>query len=342
VKVIVHEHEHEHEHEHDHEHDHRHYAEIEALIRARSSPAVAELALRIFALVANAEAKLHGVPVAEVAFHEVGAIDSIVDIVGAAAALAWLAPARVTATPPAAGHGTVKAAHGILPVPAPATVEIARASGMPLTGGGLARELLTPTGAAILAAIVDEWGAAPPMRATAVGYGAGDADFTDRANLLRAVVGEPVGAAAGAGMQELEVNLDDMSPELCEHVAERLFAAGAVDVWWTPVVMKKSRPAFVLGALVPDASLDDVVAVVFAETTTLGVRWHPVVRRALERRTEEIQTPYGAVPMKLGLDGGRVLNAAPEYQACKAIALEKGVPLKDVYSAAIAAWRSRR
>ncbi len=302
---------------------------------------VALLAAKIFTLVADAEAKLHGVTVDDVAFHEVGAIDSIVDIVGTAAAIAWLQPVAVTCGPVAVGHGTVKAAHGILPIPAPATLEIARAAGIPTVDGGVDKELCTPTGAAIVGAIVTSWGAPPPLKPIAVGYGAGDRDLADRANLVRAVVGEPL-AAVETDMVQLEANLDDMNPELTEYVAERLFAAGAVDVWWAPVTMKKSRPALVLSVLGPAARREELTRIVLTETTTLGVRHAAVERRVLDRRVEEVDTAYGKVPVKLGLLDGAVVNAAPEYEACKTIAKAKGVPLKEIYAAAQAAFRERR
>jgi uncharacterized protein (DUF111 family) len=213
----------------------------------------------------------------------------------------------------------------------------------------VARELCTPTGAGILAALVTSWGAAPPLITQAVGYGAGDLDLPDRPNLLRAVVGRPHSAATGptaaapaeGGLYVVEANLDDMNPELAEHVSERLFAVGAVDVWFAPVTMKKSRPAFVLGALAPPPVLDAVCEVILAETTTIGVRYHAAARRVLERRIDRVETPWGAVDVKIALGSGRVLNVAPEYESCRALARSQGVPLKDVYAAAAAAWHRR-
>jgi uncharacterized protein (TIGR00299 family) protein len=329
-----------HHHDHDHDHPHRHYGEIEVLVRARTSGRTRELALDIFGKIAAAEALLHGVPVAEVAFHEVGAVDSIVDVVGTAAALAWLAPRSVSAAPLPLGHGSVRTAHGLLPVPSPATLEICRAAGIPTYDGGVDKELVTPTGAAILAAVVGRWGPAPPLVARAIGYGAGDRDLADRPNLLRAIVGALAETAAADELVQLEANLDDMSPELGTHAADLLFAAGAVDVWWTPITMKKSRPAFVLAALVPVAAKAACEAVILAETTTLGVRATTVTRRALERKSVTVATAYGPVAVKLGLDGDSVVNAAPEYESCRAAALAHRVPLKEVYAAAVAAYRS--
>lgn len=331
-------------------HAHRHYSDIREMLTQHLDGRTLELSLAIFDRIADAEAKLHGVPVGEVAFHEVGAVDSIVDVVATAAALAWLRPSGVSSSPVALGHGTVRAAHGLLPVPAPATLEIARAAGMLTEDGGLARELCTPTGAAILATVVTSWGAAPPLDVKAVGYGAGDADFPDRANLLRATAGVRLEAARAPGpaeddplllsdLCELHANLDDMSPELCEHVADRLFAAGALDVWWAPVTMKKSRPAFVLGVLAPAAARDQVIDTVLAETTTLGVRHHAVTRVALDRRSVTVDTKYGPISVKIGERAGETVNVAPEHDSCRAAALAHGVPLKEVYAAAVAAFR---
>jgi uncharacterized protein (TIGR00299 family) protein len=316
-------------------HAHRHYAEIRAMLRVLDGE-VQRLSLAMFDAIAKAEAKLHGVSVDEVAFHEVGAIDSIVDVVGTAAAIAWLAPASVSASPLALGHGTVKCAHGFLSVPAPATVEILRAAGVPGQDGGSDKELTTPTGAAIVAALATSFGAMPPGRILAVGYGAGDRELADRPNLLRALVVD-AGAIADDSVVKLEANLDDMNPELCEHVAERLFAAGAVDVWWQPVTMKKSRPALVLGVLAPPALLEAVTRVVFTETSSIGVRHEVMARRVLDRRVVKVHTVYGDVAVKIAFQGGHVYNRAPEYEDCRRVAREREVPLKDVYAAALAA-----
>ncbi len=323
---------------HDLGHAHRHYRDIRVMLEALPAQ-VRRLALAMFDLIAAAEAKLHGVPVQDVAFHEVGAIDSIVDIVGTAAAIAWLAPASISATPLPLGHGTVVCAHGTLPVPAPATLEILRAAGVPSESGDSSFELTTPTGAAIACALATSFGAMPAGRALAVGYGAGDRELADRPNLLRAVLVEPSAPAAGLSdtVVQLEANLDDLNPELCEHVSERLFAAGALDVWWQPVTMKKSRPALILGVLVPPAHLDAALAVVFTETSTIGVRHQTLARRVLERHVVTVETAFGPVAVKLASLAGRITNRAPEYEDCRRVARERGVPLKDVYAAAQAA-----
>lgn len=358
-----HEHDHEHDHDHDHhehdrdhdrhhhdphgEHDHAHtrYADIVDLLeRSTLDAETRRRALDMFERIAVAEAHLHGTTPAEVSFHEVGAIDSIADVVGAAAGLAYLAPAAVTAVSVAMGHGRIRSAHGILPVPSPAALEILRAAGGVTVDGGVARELCTPTGAAILAHAVTSWAPMPPVRPVAVGHGAGDAELADRPNVLRLIAGQPLegaGADADETLYRIEANLDDMSPEMCEHAADAMVAAGAVDVWWTAITMKKTRPALLLAALAPPEALDRVVRAVLTETTTIGVRFERVARRVLAREHVEVDTPFGRLPVKLARLDGRVVNAAPEYEACRAAARAHSVPLKQVFAAALAAWSSR-
>ncbi len=335
-------------------HGHRHYRDIVAMISAAGlSAEIERRSLEIFAYVARAEAGIHATEIDEVVFHEVGAIDSIVDIVATAAALAWLAPRRISATPVAVGSGSVACAHGALPVPAPATLEILRAAGAPMIDGGLARELCTPTGAAILAASVTEWGGSPTMTPIAIGYGAGDAELGDRANVVRVVIGSGsgelggcdakpssgVGGAKAESMLRVEANIDDMSPEMCEHVAAVLFERGAVDVWWTQIVMKRSRPALQLSALVALEARDLVVDAILRETTTIGVRFARVERSVLERDLIVVDTDYGALPIKVARIGAEVVNAAPEYEPCRRAAAAHKVALKQVYAAVVAAYQ---
>ena len=343
------------DHSHDHgaatgrDHAHYHYAAIRRrLADARLTPGTRRRALDIFDRIARAEAKLHGMTVDDVTFHEVGAIDSVVDVVGTAAALDWLAPASVSCTSVAMGHGTITCAHGVLPVPAPAALEILREAGGVTADGGVARELCTPTGAAILAATVTRWAAAPTGRPIAVGWGAGDAELADRANALRAVVIDPVDAAAAAGaaatdrVWQIDANIDDMSPELCGPASEAAFAAGALDVWWTPITMKKGRPALMLSALATAEARGAVTAAILRETTTIGVRYAARERTVMARSIREVATRYGAIAVKVAADGETICNVAPELDACVAAARQHGVPVKLVFAAALAAFEAQR
>lgn len=356
---MPHAHSHAHAHSHDHVHSpsaphshdhgggtkvhaHYHYSDLRQRIAlAALTPGTKRRALDIFDRIARAEATIHGTTLESVAFHEVGAIDSVVDVVGTAAALDWLDPASVTCTGVAMGHGTITCAHGVLPVPAPAALEVLREARGVMTDGGLARELCTPTGAAILAASVTRWTAAPPGTPLAVGWGAGDAELADRANVLRAVVIEPVGVTTESVWQ-IDANLDDMSPELCGPAAEAIFAAGALDVWWTPITMKKGRPALALSALAETAAREAVIAAILRETTTIGLRYAPRERTVLARRSVEVATRYGLIAIKLALQGDTVVNAAPEYEACAAAARAHGVPVKLVFAAALSAYDAQR
>ena len=334
-----HTHAHEHSHSHGGEHSHHHYSEIRARLTAAPLRAdVRARALDMFDRVARAEAKLHGMSTEDVTFHEVGAVDSVVDIVGTAAALAWLSPASVSCAAVAMGHGEFRCAHGVLPIPAPAALEIMREAGGIMTGGGVARELCTPTGAAILAAAVTTWTPPPTGAAIAVGWGAGDIDLDDRANVVR-VTAIRTGAEPGNdALFRIEANVDDLNPELCAHAADAVFAAGAIDTWWTPIVMKKGRPALLFSALAPRQCRDAVVAAILAETTTIGVRFDVVDRVVLARELVAVSTEFGEVRVKLARDAaGRVMNVAPEHDDCRRIATATGVPLKQIYAAAIVA-----
>ncbi|HEX9100641.1 MAG TPA: nickel pincer cofactor biosynthesis protein LarC [Polyangia bacterium] len=342
-------HDHEHEHAHPHaprhphgahaHHQHTHYRDIKAMLERHLGGEVLRRSLAIFDRIAVVEARLHGVTVEDVAFHEVGAIDSIVDIVGAAAALAWLSPSRVTSRRVPLGGGTVDTAHGRLPVPAPATLELL--AGAEVEAGGDS-ELTTPTGAAILAASVSAYGAMPALRVLGVGWGAGDRELADRPNLLRVVAGvrPELADAASDEVAVVEANIDDMNPELCEPLLEALFAAGAVDAWFTSIVMKKSRPALTVAALCAPAARDAVAAAILRESTTIGVRFSTRQRTVLPRHLVEVDTPWGKVPVKVAGDGDAA-NAAPEYEACRKLASAAGIPVKRVYLAALAAFFRR-
>lgn len=335
-------HEHDaHDHGHHHAHDHRDYADIKRLLkRARLEPGVRTLAGDIFARIAEVEAALHGTKVAEVAFHEVGAYDSIADVVGFAAALTHLAPKSIGSLPPVVGTGMVRTAHGPVPVPAPATAALL--AGVPMLPEGHG-ELTTPTGAAILAVVVDRFGPLPPMRLRSVGYGAGTRELADRANVLRVTVGEPIGvadvAAAGAVLL-IEANIDDMSPQLIGPLFDGLFAAGAVDVWSTAILMKKGRPALQVSALAPPEAAAAVERAFFLGSTTLGLRRRLVERAVLARSFAAVETPYGRVRVKVAALDGEVLGAQPEFEDCRRLAARAEVPAREVLSAAAAAART--
>jgi uncharacterized protein (TIGR00299 family) protein len=315
---------------------HRHLKDIEEIIgRSALSGRVRDRAMLAFQKLAQAESKVHGEPVKKIHFHEVGAVDAIVDIVGTAVCLELLDVATVHSSPLHIGAGTVKTAHGLLPVPAPATAELLR--DVPVYGRDVEAELVTPTGAALLVGVGASFGDAPPMRIEQVGYGAGARDLP-WANLLRVTIGSVEGQGSGGGRElVVEANIDDMNPEWYERVFERLFEAGAMDVYLTPIQMKRNRPALTLSLMVEESKLDSALEILFAETTTIGVRMHPVERRKLDREERYVETAYGPVRIKIARWRGRVTNAAPEYRDCLQIASKQGVPLKDVYQAALAA-----
>jgi pyridinium-3,5-bisthiocarboxylic acid mononucleotide nickel chelatase len=336
------------DHDHDHRdhgkaHDHRDYAEVKRLLkRARLDSDARALAGDIFARIAEVEAELHGTRVDSVAFHEVGAYDSIADVVGVAAAIAHLAPASIGSLPPVVGTGVVRTAHGPVPVPAPATAALLAGGDIPIMPEGVG-ELTTPTGAAILAAVVDRFGPLPPMRARAIGYGAGTRELTDRPNVLRVTLGEAIGAEDAPAVPEVvlvEANVDDMSPQLVGPLYDALFAAGAVDVWSAPILMKKGRPAIQLSALSPPASLPAVERAFFAHSTTLGLRRRALDRVVLARSFATVATPYGKVRIKLGALDGEILGAQPEFDDCRRLATRAQVPVREVLAAAATAARA--
>jgi uncharacterized protein (TIGR00299 family) protein len=319
-----------------HHHHHRDYAEIRRLLqRARLDAETKRLAGDIFDRIARAEAALHGVAIDRIAFHEVGAWDSIADVVGAAAAIAWLEPSSVSSTAPVLGSGQVHTAHGLMPVPAPATAAILRGLPARLEGQG---ELTTPTGAAILAALAPTFGPPPPLRLQAQGFGAGTREVADRANVLRVLLGEALGRALPESVPEvvlLQANLDDMSPQLIEPLMSALFAAGAVDVWTTSILMKKGRPAWQVSALAPPDGAGAVEQAFFC--TTLGVRRVRMERAVLSRSLASVKTRFGTVSVKLAAAGSGVLNAAPEFDDCRRLARKAGVPVRTVLATAAAA-----
>jgi hypothetical protein len=299
------------------------------LARAAITEKQRELAGRIFRRVALAEAAVHGVAVDKVHFHEVGALDSIADIIGAAIGLDLVGAERFTSRSVPTGHGTVHAAHGLMPIPAPGTAELLK--GAPLAPSTIQAELTTPTGAAILTTVVSEWTETPAMTIESIGHGAGTMDLKEQPNLLRLFVGTTTAAAERDQAWVLETNLDDLAPEIIGYCYDLLFQAGALDVWTQPLFMKKNRPAILLGVLAPESQVSTIEEILFRETTALGVRRYAVERKKLERRPHEVQTRFGLVMGKLGWLPGRAPWFAPEYEACARVARESGVPLRQVY-----------
>jgi len=321
------------------EQPHRHLADIEAVIQSSAlSDRVKDLGVRVFRRLGEAEARVHGEAVEHIHFHEVGAVDAIVDIIGCAICLEMLGVEKVVVSPLPQGHGTISSAHGLLPIPAPATAELLR--GIPVYGRDIDAELVTPTGAAIVATWAKEFGPLPTMRVERIGYGAGTRDLP-WANLLRIMIGTADGILPGAERtMEVQANIDDMNPEWFEHVFERLLAAGARDVFLTPIQMKHGRPAMQLGVLVEERLLESALGILFAETSTIGVRMHAVERRKLDRESFIIPTEFGPISVKAARWEGRLVNLAPEYRDCLRVAKEQNIPLKDVYQAAIASARA--
>jgi uncharacterized protein (TIGR00299 family) protein len=304
--------------------------------RAGLPAAVGERASRIFQRLGEAEALVHGMPVEKVHFHEVGAVDSIVDIVGAAAGFDQLGIEEFFCSALNVGGGRVQTQHGSLPVPAPATAELLR--GAPTYSTGIQRELVTPTGAAIVATVTSRFGPQPQMTVAAVGLGAGSAELAEQPNVLRLFIGEAAARRDDAGLEEdiavLEANLDDMSPQIYGFFAERALQAGALDVFSVPVQMKKNRPGQLITVLCNPADQEKFSDLLFRETTTLGVRQSIVKRRTLQRESLTVQTSLGSIRMKVARLHGHILNFAPEYEDCQKVAAERGVPLKRVLAEA--------
>jgi hypothetical protein len=310
---------------------------LEILDRSTLSVPTKEKAASLFRRLAEAEAAVHGTTPERVHFHEVGAVDSIVDVVGGVVALASLGPARFAASPLNVGSGTVTMSHGTFPVPPPATASLV--AGVPVYGAGEG-ELLTPTGALLVTGHATEYGPLPPMRIEKTGHGAGSRETAGRPNVLRLIVGEEEDRAAAERVLVLETELDDASPQLIGPLVERLLAMGAFDAFLTPVQMKKGRPGVLVTVLVPPERREAVEELLFRETTTLGVRWQEWERTVLERESVTVATPYGAVRVKLGRRGGVVYNASPEFEDCQRLAAEARVAVKEVLAAALAAWRA--
>jgi uncharacterized protein (TIGR00299 family) protein len=310
-------------------HAHRHLAHILKMIEKAALPDRAKHnAAAVFQRLAEAEAAVHQVPVEHVHFHEVGAADSIADIVGACVALELLGVTSIVSAPLNVGSGTASTAHGVLPVPAPATAELLR--GKPIYSEGPAVELTTPTGAALAVTLARAFGALPPVKIAAAGYGAGGYDFPDRANVLRVILGEETGAAEATTITVLEANIDDLSPQILAYAMDRLLEKGALDVTLQPIEMKKGRPGTLLRVLARPEDRETMVQTIFAETSTLGLRTYTAERRVQARRWVDVETRYGKVRMKVSGEGAY----APEYEDCRRIAQEAGVALKNVVAEA--------
>ena len=311
------------------DHHHRTYRDIREMIeQSPLDDRVKEPALKIFARLAIAEGKVHGVEVDQVHFHEVGAIDSIVDIVGTAVCLDYLGIDQIHVSSLPLGSGFVETAHGRLPVPAPATAELLK--GLPVHSGTGPGERVTPTGAAIVAALASSAGTAPAMRIEGTGYGAGSKDFVDVPNVLRVFWGksEP---QFSPDIYVIETNIDDMNPEICGFLMDHLLAAGALDVTFTPLQMKKNRPGTKLSLLCHRQQLHHLANEVLHQSTAIGIRYYPVERIVLDRAVEQRNTSLGPVFVKVISDGGRTIRVSPEYRECVRISQEKGLPLLDVY-----------
>ena len=334
-----HHHEHAHEHEHEHEHHHgRNFSEIRDLIaRSALSDWVKQKAIAVFHRVAVAEGKVHGKLPEQVHFHEVGAVDSIVDIVGACVALELLGKPRVLASRVVEGTGWIDCAHGRFPIPAPATLEILSARGVALSQCEEPHELVTPTGAALLAEFAESFGPMAGLLPRKVGYGLGTRDNKTRPNVLRAVLCEETGGAHDwetDTVTVLQTNLDDINAEILGRVMKRALAEGALDVFYTPIQMKKNRPGVLLSILCAESEADRFSQLILTETTAFGVRRHTAERRKLRREFGMVDTAYGRVAIKYGKLDGKVVQAAPEFESCKRVAEASNVPVKAVYDAA--------
>ncbi|MBW1710432.1 MAG: nickel pincer cofactor biosynthesis protein LarC [Deltaproteobacteria bacterium] len=311
------------------EHIHRAHKDIQSIITGGGlSTGVKTGALAIFDRLARVEGRIHGVDPAEVLFHEVGSVDSIIDVVGACIAMEYHGISKLCASPLPLGSGWVRSAHGRLPLPAPAT--LALLEGIPAYGTSLEAELVTPTGAAILTHHAAGFGPLPAMTIMKTGYGAGTRDLPDRPNLMRLVLGQADEEAARNRLIVAETNLDDMNPEILPYIMNRLFEAGALDVWLTSIQMKKGRPGVTLSLLGNPGDIDNLLEIVLAESSTLGVKTYPVERRSLPRDIQTLETPWGEIAVKSVTRGGRT-ELVPEYEVCRRIAQETGLPLKEVY-----------
>ena len=330
---------HEHQHDRDHHHPHRHLAAIFKLIDGSAlSPAGRDRAKQLFQRLAEAEASIHQMPIEKVHLHEVGALDSIIDIVGAVFGLEWFGADRIVASALNVGGGMVDTAHGHFPVPAPATVKLL--GDAPIYGGSVQQELVTPTGALIVSSYASSFGPIPRMTVEHVGYGAGGRDIPSTPNVLRVVVGraEGEGHTQAERVSVIECEIDDMNPQIFGVAMDRLYAAGALDVFYVSVQMKKNRPGTLLTVVAPPERRAALADVIFRETTTIGLRHYDVDRECLRREIVHVETPIGAVRFKVAWRDGRIINAVPEFDDCVRLATAHNLSVKDVQALAVKAY----
>jgi pyridinium-3,5-bisthiocarboxylic acid mononucleotide nickel chelatase len=317
-------------------HKHHHLKHIVAAIKRSSlSKSGQERAISLFERLAEAEAAIHGTPIERVHLHEVGALDSIIDIVGAVYAFEWFGITDIVASPLNVGGGTVRCAHGVFPVPAPATARLL--AGTPVYGNGT-MELVTPTGALLMTGYARAFGPLPMMRIERIGYGAGDWDPKESPNVLRVMHGERAAQTADETVVQIECEIDDMNPQLFGPLMDRLGEAGAVDVFYGAVQMKKNRPGTLVTVIAPPDKREAITGVIFTHTTTIGVRYQEMRRDILDRKVVSIDTPLGPVRIKVAGRNGRVLNAAAEFDDCARVAADRGLPIKEVQAIAMRAW----
>ena len=321
----------EHSHEHHHHHEHRHLPDIIRIIdEAFLADDIKTLSKQVFTRLAQAEAKVHGTTIDKVHFHEVGAVDTIIDIVGTIFGLKYLGIDEVYVSKLQTGTGFIQCSHGIMPVPAPATAQLLQ--GVPYYHGTIERELVTPTGAALISVLAKEFTGIPQNFITdKIGYGAGTWEL-EIPNTLRIITGQTI-TTRNDSLVVMETNIDDLNPQFYSHVMDKLFADGALDVWLTPIIMKKGRPAHKLSVLAPQAIREQMTTTLLTETSTIGVRYYPVERSVAERQIISVEVPWGQAKIKISSLNGKVVNVSPEHDDCKNLASKSGVPLKNVWQA---------
>jgi len=317
---------------------HTHYKDIKRLIeRSKLPEKIKEDSLSIFKNIAEAEAKIHRTSVDNVHFHEVGAVDSIVDVVGASICISLLNSDITLSSPINTGKGMVKTEHGLLPVPAPATTEMLK--GFPSYSSDIEFELATPTGVGIITAMAKASNTIPVMKTNVIGYGAGSKDFSDSPNLLRIMIGEGYSPSEQDSITVIESNIDDMNPQFYDHIMNRIFDAGALDVFLTPIIMKKNRPAVKITLLSENDNVNKLADILLKETTSFGLRMYKTERIKLEKEIKTVKTEYGSTKVKIGKKNGKIINIAPEYEDCKRIANERGISIREVYEKVKSATR---